>query len=151
MVGFPRGGFVGGGFTHERWFHPRERCVLPASGPVHGHMPREEGGEAANAPAEASGGPSASALELAVRRLTNEAQSAAEAGTSLTELELLRRALNQAADEAGERARIERERENRERMAREPTKRMKEELKWALFHAVWQVREMRLTDTRQGK
>ena len=141
---------MGGGFTHERWFHPRgvvsptrEVCAPRerSTVPVHGHMPREEGGEAANAPAEASGGPSASALELAVRRLTNEAQSAAEAGTSLTELELLRRALNQAADEAGERARIERERENRERMAREPTKRMKEELKWALFHAVWQVRE----------
>ena len=103
-------------------------------------MPREEGGEAAAAPAAPSAaevGPTAAALDAAVRRLTAEA-SAAE-GSSLTELELLRRALNSAADEAGERARIERERLERERRALEPTKRMKEELKWALFHAVWQV------------
>lgn len=74
------------------------------------------------------------AQELALQRVRSAASSSQHA---IGEVEILRRALNSAMDDADLAARREFERLERERLARMPSERMKEGLKWALFDAVW--------------
>ena len=89
--------------------------------------------------------PNAATLESAMQRLRHQAH-AANAGGALSEVELLRRAFNSAMDDADLAARLEAERKERERMALEPSLKMKEDLKWKLFDAVWQGDRERVSE-----
>ena len=81
-------------------------------------------------------GLNAASMESSLQRVRKAATSAQHA---IGEVEVLRRALNAAMDEADLAAKREFERREAERRAREPTERMKDDLKWALFDAVWRA------------
>jgi hypothetical protein len=87
-------------------------------------------------PHAAEATPHAAALAAATQRLHGVAARAGDA--PIREIEILRRAFNGAVQDSEAEARQEHDRAEAERLARLPTERRKEELKWDLFNATWQ-------------